>query len=97
MRIAKVSYWVEHFKAFEQSGLTQAAYCQQHDLNAKQFSSRLVVYRETQAIATPSLIPVQIEGLTAEPIAFHHAKGHCLELPASTSALWLAELLRGLG
>jgi hypothetical protein len=92
-----MSYWVEHFKAFEQSGLTQAAYCQQHELNAKLFSSRLGIYRETQAAVNPSLIPVQVEGFMAGPICLHHAKGHRLELPTSTPASWLAELLRGLG
>lgn len=91
-----MSYWIEHFKAFEQSGLTQAAYCQQCDLNAKLFSSRLVIYRETQATVLPNLIPVQVEGLMAGPMCLHHAKGHRLELPPSISASWLAELLRGL-
>ncbi len=91
-----MSYWLEHFKAFEQSGLTQAAYCQKHELNAKHFSSRLGIYRETQASVIPSLIPVQVEGLMSEPICLHHAKGHRLELPPSISASWLAELLRGL-
>jgi hypothetical protein len=91
-----MSYWLEHFKAFEQSGLTQAAYCQKHELNAKHFSSRLAIYRETQASVIPSLIPVQVEGLMSEPICLHHAKGHRLELPPSISASWLAELLRGL-
>jgi hypothetical protein len=91
-----MSYWIEHFKAFEQSGLTQAAYCQQYDLNAKLFSSRLGIYRETQASVLPNLIPVHVEGLMAEPMCLHHVKGHRLELPPSISASWLAELLRGL-
>jgi hypothetical protein len=91
-----MSYWIDHFKAFEQSGLTQAAYCQEHELNAKLFSRRLAIYRETQAAAIPSLIPVQVEGLMAGPMCLHHAKGHRLELPSSTPASWLAELLRGL-
>jgi hypothetical protein len=87
-----MSYWIEHFKAFEQSGLTQAAYCQQYDLNTQLFSSRLGIYRENQASILPNLILVQVEELMAGPMCLHHVKGHRLELPPSISASWLAEL-----
>lgn len=96
MGVVKMSYWIDHFKAFEQSGLTQAAYCQGHELNAKLFSRRLAIYRETQSAAIPSLTPVQVEGLTAGTMCLRHAEGHRLELPPPISATWLAELLRGL-
>ena len=49
-----MGYWVEHFKAFEKSELTQAAYCQHCELNAKLFSSRLGIYRESKRQPYPA-------------------------------------------
>ena len=52
----------EHIEAWQSSGLSQVAYCRQHQLNSKTFSSWLRVYRSQQvASVAPTLIPVEIK------------------------------------
>jgi len=57
--MAVTSKWRQHIEAWQSSGLSQAEYCAQQQINV-----------------------------------FTHAQGHRLELPASVSASWVAELLR---
>ncbi|WP_425402633.1 IS66 family insertion sequence element accessory protein TnpA [Gynuella sunshinyii] len=40
--------WPKLFQSFEQSDLTQAAFCQQHDLNPKYFSRKRAVHVAAQ-------------------------------------------------
>jgi hypothetical protein len=98
------SHWKQHIEAWQASGITQAAYCRQHGLNAGTFSGRLREYRAAAvAVAAPSLIPIRLEPEAASPSAssapliLRLASGHCLELPAAAEPRWLAELLRCLG
>jgi len=91
--------WIGHIKAWQASGLPQADYCWQQQLNPKTFGARLCEYRREQPALPPSpaLIPVQVQVPASEPLVLRHANGHWLELPPDISAAWLAELWRCLG
>lgn len=93
--------WIKHIESWQSSGLSQAAYCRQRGLNYKTFTVRLSAYRKNRKEACSShppataLIPVQVQApLTVGAIRLTTDQGHRVELPASISATWLAELLR---
>lgn len=86
--------WLNHIESWQGSGLKQSEYCQQHDLNYNTFSARLSDYRKAHKDLLPALIPVQVKRMCNGPIVLKHVKGHQVNLPASISAAWLAELLR---
>lgn len=89
--------WRQHIEAWQASGLSQAAYCRQHRLNANTFSGRLCTYRKASSVAGPELIPVRVETPPATAIlVIHLGSGLQLDLPASISPRWLADLLRWL-
>lgn len=89
------SKWRQHIKAWQSSGLPQAEYCRQQHINVRTFAARLSDYRKLPLPSPARLIPVHIEPPSATAaIVFSHAQGHRLELPASVSASWVAELLR---
>jgi hypothetical protein len=86
--------WRQHIEVWQNSGMTQVGYCRQHQLNVRTFGARLSDYRKLPAADSTTLIPVQIEPPAAAAIVFNHVQGHRLDLPASVSASWVAELLR---
>ena len=98
--------WDQHIQAWQCSGLSQAAYCRQQGLNYGTFTMRLSVYRkqmsDAAASSTPetTLIPVHIQSPVTPVAPFEQDvirlmhSGSQLELPMSTPAGWLAELLR---
>ena len=86
--------WITHIEAWQRSGLKQAEYCRQQGLNDNTFGARLSDYRKEQKGALPALIPVQVKAASSGVIILKHAKGHQVDMPLSTSAFWLAELLR---
>lgn len=86
--------WRQHIEAWQRSGLSQAAYCTEQQLNVRTFTARLSDYRRLPQPESAALIPVHVEPSAPAAIVFTHAQGHRLELPASTPASWLAELLR---
>ena len=93
---------IEHIKAWQASGLTQAVYCQQHGLNVKTFSRWFKAYRLSKQPTKPLLIPVEIKPAAdtspaTESLWLRLPKGHSLELPGNISPRWLAELLQCLG
>jgi len=96
--MALSEHWLTHITAWQSSGLSQAAYCRQHQLPAATFSARLCEFRaqtKSSLPEPPAFLPIQVQppALPQGGIILHH-KGHRLELPASVSAPWLAELLR---
>jgi hypothetical protein len=97
--MARSRRWKSHIQAWQESGLTQAAYCRQHGLSAKTFSGRLHYFRSREVSPAPELIPVQVLAPPSgtEGVVLRHAQGHRLELPTTVSPQWLAELLRCLG
>jgi hypothetical protein len=95
--------WQDHIEAWQGSGLKQADYCRQHNINYKTFITRLSDYRRTREENKTILIPVTVtkEAVAplpeAQPFVLLLRQGHRLELPESVSAQWLSALLRGLG
>jgi hypothetical protein len=94
--------WRQHIEAWQQSGLSQAIYCEQQQLKKGTFSARLSEYRRLNQSQAAALIPVQIESVTPTPasspgLVLTHNNGYRLELPTSVSVAWLAELLKCLG
>lgn len=92
--MAITSKWRQHIEAWQRSGLSQAEYCAEQQINVRTFAARLSDYRKLPKTESAALIPVHVEPTGTEGIVFTHAHGHRLELPASVSARWLAELLR---
>lgn len=92
--MAVTAKWRQHIEAWRRSGLSQAEYCLQQKINVRTFTARLSDYRKLPATVSSALIPVQVEQATTASIVFTHAQGHRLELPASVSARWVAELLQ---
>ena len=90
-------HWLNHIEGWHRSGLSQAAYCRQHDLNANSFTGRLSEFRKKGNSATPELIPIQVK-IDEEPSSTNKlvlTVNNCrLELPTPISAQWLADLLR---
>ena len=90
----------KHIEAWQSSGLSQVAYCRQHQLNSKTFSNWLRIYRSRQvASAASTLIPVEIKPEPSPPelLCLRWPQGHTLELPADISPQWLGQLLKCLG
>ena len=90
-------HWLNHIEGWQLSGLSQAAYCRQHGLNANSFTGRLSEFRKKMSSAAPELIPVQVN-VDEEPSSINNlvlTVNNCrLELPGPISAQWLADLLR---
>jgi hypothetical protein len=92
--MAITSKWRQHIEAWQHSGLSQAEYCAEQQLNVRTFTVRLSDYRRLPQSESAALIPVHVEPPAPVAIVFTHAQGHRLELPAAVSARWVAELLR---
>jgi hypothetical protein len=93
---------IEHLKAWQASGLTQAVYCQLHGLNTKSFSRWFKTYQLSNQSAKPLLIPVEIKPAAVttqatESMWLRLPKGHTLARSGNISPRWLAELLQCLG
>jgi hypothetical protein len=97
--MAVTSKWRQHIEAWQRSGLSQAEYCAEQQINVRTFTARLCDYRKLPRSNSVTLIPVSIKPTSSEDaaIVFAHVQGHRLELPASVPASWVAELLRCLG
>jgi len=93
------SYWQNHINAWQNSRLSQAAYCRQHNLKYGTFTNRLSIFRAKQIVTPASeLVAVRIQPpLVAAGCIVLQIRTHRLELPVSVSARWLAELLQCLG
>ena len=94
--MAITSKWRQHIEAWQGSGLSQAEYCAEQQINVRTFTARLSDYRKLSQSDSAVLIPVQVASTdpVAAGILFTHAQGHRLALPTSVSAQWVAELLR---
>lgn len=95
--MALSKHWIKHIESWQRSNLTQAAYCRQHQLNAKSFSGRLRLHREQGLSTLPGLIPVQVTEEAPQissQVLVLTVQGCRLELPITVSAQWLSQLLR---
>jgi hypothetical protein len=98
------AHWQRHVEAWRGSGLSQADYCRQQNLNRKTFSLWTRRVQEDLSMSKDDspleLISVQVtpsaQAVTAEtsPILLRFPHGAQLELSTAASPHWLAELLR---
>ena len=100
--MALSAHWKAHINVWQSSGLSQAAYCRQHQLTYSTFSARLCEFRgqaKSTPLAPPVLLPIHVQPHPSPEasLVLHHVRGHRLELPVGVSASWLAELWRCLG
>jgi hypothetical protein len=95
--------WRRHVEAWRESGLSQADYCCQQNLNRKTFSLWTQRVQDDLSLSKDSpleLISVQVTPsapvVTAEvsPIRLRFPHGAQLELSTAVPPRWLAELLR---
>ena len=94
--------WRRHVEAWRESGLSQADYCRQQNLNPKTFSlwTRRVQDNLSLSMGSPlELIAVQVApsapvASTPASVMLRLANGVQLELSTAASPGWLAELLR---
>jgi transposase-like protein len=94
------SDWLQHVKAWRESGLSQAQYCRQYGVNPNTLSGW--IRRESRLNMNDPLkvIPIQITRL--EPVAdlaqtslvLRFSQGIQLEFSSALRPCWLAELLR---
>ena len=95
--MALSKHWLNHIEGWQHSGLSQAAYCRQHSLNANSFTGRLSEFRKQENLEPAELIPVQVkvkEELSIPHVLVFTVQDCRLELSATVSAQWLAALLR---
>ncbi len=101
--MAVTTKWRHHIEKWHNSGLTQAQYCTQQQINLRTFTARLYEYRKLSAVDSVVLVPAQIEptplsSVETNPITVSmvltHPHGYRLELSPSVSVSWVAELLR---
>ncbi|MCO6427092.1 IS66 family insertion sequence element accessory protein TnpB [Nitrosomonas communis] len=86
-----------HIEAWQTSGMSQAAYCRKHGLNAKTFGNWLRIYRSgREVVRSSALVPVTIKpmSMTANTLRLRGQGDHVLELPSTVSPHWLGELLK---
>ncbi|SER27631.1 hypothetical protein SAMN05421690_101614 [Nitrosomonas sp. Nm51] len=91
---------LRHIRAWQFGGLSQTAYCREHDLNSKTFGNWLRAYRGTQLRNQPgSMIPVTVTPAVpvTDYLKLHCSGGYTREVPANVSPHWLGELLKCLG
>ena len=86
------AFWAQQVDAWSRSGLSLTAYARQQGLA----SSSLCRWQRalTSQDSMPAMIPVRVMPAAA-PIVLVRGNWR-LSLPASTSPVWLAELLQGL-
>jgi hypothetical protein len=93
---ARQLFWLAHVQAWQQSGLTQAAYCQQQQLITHRMSYWVIRAKElntpTVTFVPGTVLPSMPEG----PIVLNSPSGWQLALPAHVAPQWIAQLLQQL-
>jgi len=80
--MAVTAKWRQHIEAWQHSGLSQAKYCAEQQINVGTFTARLCDYRKLPKTSSAALIPVAIEPSVC-------GCGHCLH-PCPRSSLGVA-------
>lgn len=101
--ILKRAEWLQHVSAWHTSGLTQAAYCREHQLNATTFNGWILRGQAVSPATGPlTTVPVVIQSSapvaapTLPPIVLKHSSGWQLAIPADVQITWLSQLLKQL-
>ena len=101
----KVAYWAGHISDWQHSGLSQGAYCREHDLS----QSSLIYWRKrlgttigTKAVPVVTIVPVplpapcQMDTTPPEPILVHVGDTFRIEIRGDFAAVVLEKLVRTL-
>ena len=94
--------WLQHASTWRESGMTQAAYCREHKLNATTFNGWINRDRKTPSSTTQlATVPVVIRtdpptAPTRSAIILERSIDWQLTLPADVQISWLARLLNEL-
>ena len=64
--------WTHPIEVWQRSGVKQAAYCRQQNLNYHAFSARSRDYRKVKKSSLSALIPVQIPTSATGPIVLKY-------------------------
>jgi len=95
--------WAQLIDAYTASGLTQAAFCEQHGINYHTFRHRYqrsALFRGKRR-GTPTEAFAEVSLRTPEPALFERWRLHCgelcIECPVGTPLEAVIDLLRGLG
>ena len=89
--------WHALFEAHEQSGQTAAAFCREHQVNPKYFGLRRRQLSDEDVHQSPRFIPVSLGKVSfCERLTLRDPSGAVVEMPASMSPQWLAQLLHAL-
>lgn len=92
---AKEEMWKARVALWRESGLSQRAFAQKHGHPVRQVG--YWVQRLAVNVAPAPLLPVAIKQVAAAPaLVIRSPQGWAVEVPAGTSASWLADLLRSL-
>lgn len=85
--------WLDFLSEQKQSGLTVAAFCRDKNINAKNFYNHSLKARRASS-KTPPFVKAQLspDRPVATGITLQHGKTQ-INLPASVSPQWLAQLL----
>ena len=101
--VLKRADWVQHVSTWRKSGLTQAAYCREHQLNATTFNGWVLRGQAVpSATARLTAVPIVIQSgtpvatSTASPLVLQHSSGWQLALSSDVQIPWLARLLKEL-
>lgn len=86
---SKSDFWQQHIADWQASGLSQAAYCDQHNLKLSNFT----YWRSKQSKSRPKLIPVSMPP-TADLAELSLPGGIHLQLPVSALEQTLPVLWR---
>ena len=93
------THWLLHVEAWRESGLSQADYCRQQDLNPKTLSAwtrrALPIDKDTPLeMMAVQVTPSESVAITDAHLILRFAHDVELELSTAVSPRWLAELLR---
>jgi hypothetical protein len=90
---ARRAFWAEHVQAWRHSGMTQVAYCLQHQINTKSFG---YWFRSRELKSeTLTMVPIAVrEVAPTSELKLRHPSGWELIVPCTIEPAWLANLLQ---
>jgi hypothetical protein len=89
-------FWAEHVRQWQASGLSQRAYCRQHDLIPRKLTYWVSRSRQ-QAVVSGGIVPARIaDPAVTGDLVLRHTDGWQLVLPADIGSAWVSNLLREL-
>lgn len=92
----KQQFWINHIKNHQQSNLTQAEYCKQHNINNKSFSSQKSQLSKNIINQTESLfLPLQTAKKN-NSFSIKINNGMEIKFDSIPEPIWIAKLLNSI-